>query len=80
MIGRCATCRHWGERNDWSFGDWENRAEERICSLTETYRSGVLVDGELVHDEARLAVAVGGEACVLVTKPDFGCVQWEASS
>lgn len=64
MSGRCATCKHWFRY----FGN--------IGSCQKTATS----NGE-PHDTSTLARAedVSALGASLVTKPDFGCVMWEAT-
>ncbi len=71
-IGHCKDCRWWGYEDDDEDDDGTRR-----CSLA------MMVGGEAVYPESK-AIAwdgvddpVAGVAS-LWTKPDFGCVQWEA--
>lgn len=65
MTGRCATCKWWEQDED--------DGTKGTCALTE------MDMGDPVRPES-LAVAADGEEYrgVLVTRQDFGCVQWEA--
>lgn len=70
-MGRCETCRWWGQRNH-IYGDDEN-GHLRSCGAP-AIRYGycvrvedVAADGALVEDD---------EGWGMYTGPHFGCVQW----
>lgn len=66
MSGHCKDCKWW-EKQDWRYEDLN------VCALTETEY------GE-AKSAGTLAQAIDYEIyyAVLVTTPDFGCVQFEA--
>ena len=65
MTGRCATCRWWND--SWGEG------MARWCTLTRVTRGWE--DKEFAWSLAHASAHY--DECVLVTAPDFGCVQWE---
>ena len=64
MTGRCASCRWWDEPEP----------GERLSFC------GRIADYPNRDDDLDLAVIAAGDSCaaVLLTAPDFGCVQWAA--
>jgi len=65
-IGHCSDCRWW---TDYPNAD----PNQKFCALTETR------DYEPLHPESRaLPAGAGAHWKRLETRPDFGCVQWEA--
>lgn len=61
---RCRTCGHWGE--------WEIEGEGMVC---DAIRSDV--DGGSAEDPAFISLDSTTEAA-FITRPDFGCVLWQA--
>lgn len=74
MIGHCRDCRWWEQPGAYGPIDWKDTAHG-LCDLG-TNRAGEGLD----HRESKAAASSGGDAYVnvLVTLPDFGCVQFEA--
>lgn len=81
-IGRCLECR-W-----WEVSDLPNDAGYGCCQMAEWTTSGIsvnathcdLLDDGFLHPESLAkAVADGPEisGAQLLTRHDFGCIQWE---
>jgi hypothetical protein len=78
---RCASCRHWEEAPDYS-----EPFEVRRCRAAPHWQQALQWsdDGEkqelLPEHAGRLAFAADGSGyqAELLTRAEFGCVQWEA--
>jgi hypothetical protein len=82
--GRCASCRWWASSKDSALSI---HGEIGACLLADTRGPGYRDDGPVPdHPESKAwAVSATSGVCdeldeysVLWTRPDFGCVQWEA--
>lgn len=80
MDGRCTTCRWWGPlANDAAPNDGRLPSGWRSCTLTRYDERRGLPS----HDGLARAIVDCGEwgavETIVVTAPDFGCVQWETA-
>ena len=66
---RCATCRWWAEDDDEPLWAGSHR-----CRLT------VMREGQMERETLALATGSDDYANVLLTRPEFGCVQWQDRS
>ena len=78
-MNNCGTCKHWGvdlrnSHQDTSCGPGDQKRCFRIADSSEH-----VFDGEHVLDDEPAYTADGsGYYSAILTKPDFGCVLWEA--
>lgn len=84
MSGRCESCRHWDQKT--LEGDFPLDPDLGICDLTwledipHAEDLGGETGGEPMFPAGRLAMARDGSdyKAYLITRKDFGCVQFEA--
>jgi hypothetical protein len=75
-FGYCRDCQHWGQRNFTTPGitNFDLR-ETGFCQLSVSNSAGALMAESLA-----VAADHEGYKAMLITRPNFGCVQFSSSS